>query len=251
MGGNDVTAHKISQSASLLHLDYGRNLDRYLLANDAFYALNELFNFAAFSEVQYLNMMESKLTKELDRSVIVEQDTPTISNLLYNQQVLERHIERLKENIRTIEKHALPLWPKAQLDSSKEKDRKKLEKSDSAATSLLQDYHYLLSRAESLSQKCSKGVQIFMNNSMINESREGINQAKAVTRLTRLAFVFIPLSFTTSFFGMNFRQLGTGELAIWVWFVVSGPIFLLSMLFMVYDVSAIRKRLPRMTNQFP
>lgn len=90
-GGSDITAQKTVQKALLSHLDYSRNLDRHLLANDAFSALNELFNFVAFSEVQYLDLIESKLTKGLDQSVIVEQDNLTIFNLLYNQQILERH----------------------------------------------------------------------------------------------------------------------------------------------------------------
>lgn len=35
------------------------------------------------------------------------------------------------------------------------------------------------------------------------ESKEAINEAHAVTRLTELAFVFVPLSFACSFFGMD------------------------------------------------
>ncbi|KFA54667.1 hypothetical protein S40293_10598 [Stachybotrys chartarum IBT 40293] len=48
----------------------------------------------------------------------------------------------------------------------------------------------------------------------IKESQKGLEQADAVRRITLVGIVFIPLSFATSFFGMNFEQLGTGTLHI-------------------------------------
>lgn len=71
-----VSTGKIIQSASLLHLDYGRSLDRHIAASDAFYALHEIFSFVSFSESQFLNMIESKLAQELDQSVLVQQKNP-------------------------------------------------------------------------------------------------------------------------------------------------------------------------------
>ncbi len=46
------------------------------------------------------------------------------------------------------------------------------------------------------------------------ESRKSIQMTNSVTLLTRLAFVFIPLSFSTSLFGINVRELGTGTVSI-------------------------------------
>ena len=40
-------------------------------------------------------------------------------------------------------------------------------------------------------------------------------------RLTLVAFIFIPLSFTTSFFGMNIEQLGTGTTHIKFFFLLA------------------------------
>ena len=50
----------------------------------------------------------------------------------------------------------------------------------------------------------------------IKESRLGIEHNERVKRLTQLAFVFIPLSFVTSLFGMNIAALGTGSAKIWM-----------------------------------
>lgn len=56
----------------------------------------------------------------------------------------------------------------------------------------------------------------------LEESRRGIQQNHSVKRLTQLAFVFIPLSFITSTFGMNVDVL-TGDKAKW-WTVLIGAV---------------------------
>lgn len=71
-----------------------------------------------------------------------------------------------------------------------------------------------------------------MNIASVAESKKVLEQAKGVENLTRLAFAFVPLSITASFFGMNFKQLGQGDLPLWIWFAVSVPIFALSVVFM-------------------
>lgn len=67
-----------------------------------------------------------------------------------------------------------------------------------------------------------------MNSAAIAESQCAIEQAKQVEWLTRLTFFYIPLSFTTSFLGMNLKVLGSGELQLWVWFAFAVPVLLIS-----------------------
>ncbi|KAF2117000.1 hypothetical protein BDV96DRAFT_17233 [Lophiotrema nucula] len=235
----DRNQSSMPQSASLLHLDYGRGLDRTALAQDPLYALYELFTFAAFSEVQFLNMLDSKMKLELDHLALIRQESTTLSNLVYHQQVLDRHITRIRENLTWIEKTC----------SSNALERDKSKEGMVAANTLRQDYQHLLERAQGLLEQCNRGMQIVMNNAMVKESREAIRQAEGVAKLTRLAFIFIPLSFTCSFFGMNFAQFGTGNLAIWVWFVVSLPIVTLSLFLMRWEVSSLWRCFSRRKNK--
>jgi hypothetical protein len=53
-----------------------------------------------------------------------------------------------------------------------------------------------------------------------NESRRSMNETQTVTRLTELAFVFIPLSFCASLFSMSIRELGDG-VPVWIFIITS------------------------------
>lgn len=205
---------------------------------DPLYALQDIFFLAAAAEVQFLNMMDAVVNREQDSSGMAEKDKSkrlTISNFMYNRQVLRRHVVRLRENlefIRTAKAH----WRKPE-----EPEQRK--EADLVADSIYDDFRYLLDRARNLIAECERGMNIVMHHANIQESREAISQAERTAKLTQLAFFFIPLSFTTSFFGMNFKEISTGStLSVWVWFTVSLPVLLASFGFMAWDVSSLVKR---------
>ncbi|KAK8248606.1 hypothetical protein IWZ00DRAFT_299315 [Phyllosticta capitalensis] len=53
----------------------------------------------------------------------------------------------------------------------------------------------------------------------INESTRAFKEAEEITKLTQLAFVFIPLTFVAGIFGMNLKELA--DLNVWIWAVTS------------------------------
>lgn len=213
---------QFQQSARLLHLEYGKSLDRSLMACDAFYSVKELFVFAANSISQVINMIETKLTSDTGYQSL-HGDQYSISNLLYHQDILDRVSQTLQENIQDIKDHPKHLW----LVSSDDEQRKQ---ASHAASSLIADYTSLLVRSHLLSARCKGGISLVMNQAGIAESKRAISQARKIEQLTLLAFFFLPLSFTTSFFGMNLGDVGEGGLPLWVWVVVSVPVLALSYL---------------------
>ena len=92
---------------------------------------------------------------------------------------------------------------------------------------LLKDYERVLKSTEQqinvvLAQKMTYRAAM----ASLDESKIGIEHAKrsmeqnaTVKRLSQLAFVFIPLSFSTSIFGMNLEILGTGTAKGWMVFL--------------------------------
>lgn len=89
--------------------------------------------------------------------------------------------------------------------------------------SLLPDYQRGLRDAEQqvimLAQKMSYRASMASlreSQMAIEQAKTGIQQNERVKRLTQLAFIFIPLSFVTSLFGMNVTALGTGSATVWM-----------------------------------
>ncbi|KAL9042200.1 MAG: hypothetical protein Q9214_003856, partial [Letrouitia sp. 1 TL-2023] len=202
-----------AQSSALLASEYGKTLDKKLIATEQFYALHELFIFCAFSHSQYLNIIESKIDSETAFQASSDQIGDQ-SNILYRQRMLEAHANRLRTTIGVIRAFSGLSTPE-QLERTTDTVPRR------AAKSLLIDYQHLLSRTERLSTQCQAQTTLLMNRAMIAESTKAIQQAREVTKLTRLAFVFVPLSFTASVCGMNLEPFIRDGPSLWVWFALS------------------------------
>lgn len=219
---------KLIQSSSLLPLNYERSLDEIAAARDSFYAVSELFTFCAFSESQFLNMLQAKLDSMIREETLLKRPLE-LSNLLYMQKTVKRHIQRLRDNIQTIEAHGSITWPKAE-------DERPSDKVEAAVGVLGKQYDNLLRRAESLSAQIEDQTRFLTNKAMIDEATRARHQAIEVTKLTRLAFFYIPLSFVASFFGTNLDPLAEARNSLIWFFVVSIPVFGVSMAFMKWDI---------------
>ena len=95
------------------------------------------------------------------------------------------------------------------------------EKSPSnIAARILRNYEILRPHMQ-ISQRRYRGVlDTNVSLASLEESKRSIEQAGKVSQLNRLAFVFLPLSLVTSFFGMNVTELN-GNVRIWVFFVAA------------------------------
>ncbi|KAF2113234.1 hypothetical protein BDV96DRAFT_601421 [Lophiotrema nucula] len=72
--------------------------------------------------------------------------------------------------------------------------------------SLAQVYRALAEGIQKIEQRVDRSFQAIMSSMSILESERAISQGTAVTRLTELAFVFIPLSFAATFFSMQVQE---------------------------------------------
>nr|POE69214.1 hypothetical protein CFP56_75652 [Quercus suber] len=135
---NDI---KYPQTASLLPLDYGLLLETMAMAADPFYALTDLFRFAVASENQFLNLMEDYIGRETGHTILKVKQ-PTLSNLLYCQEILEDHTSRLKSTKLFVQRRGGSHWPR--VPSS---DAKLQAFTDIAAETLLSDFEQLEERS--------------------------------------------------------------------------------------------------------
>ena len=214
------------QTASLLHIEYGMSLRPNIMACDAFYALTEVFQFAAFSEKQFLNLIDVKLEKFAHNEH--GSDFEGLSNIKYVKTLLRRHIHLIQESLSSIHNTKHPKWPKAANEPGK--------KARMAFDAVQQDYKHLLLQAQAMHTRCNEDITVLMNSASIAESKKAMAQAERLGKLTFLAFIFVPLSFTTSFFGMNVQELGQGSLSIWSWFTLSVPMLGFTLLLFYFDL---------------
>lgn len=231
------------QNSSLLPgEDYGQYLHPATMRADPFYALHDVFAFVASSENQFLNMLKSKYDSSTRRIGDINQLEDLLRKLKYHNDILHDHLEQLQNIVECIENRTdlqslrpRPLAPASKHlrlaaqtygydnpDVTLERD---IQRADQAAATLLRDFNRLTRKSRQLLQLHNDGIEEIRTGIMLAESRKATEQAGGVARLTFLAFLFIPLSFTTSLFGMNVREIGK-DLSIWVWVVVSVPVFM-------------------------
>lgn len=208
------------QSASLLPAQYGSTLVVDALPTSALYALSELFSFAAHSESQFLNMIHSQVTTEM-RALEIE-TARSMDNLRYYKSLVDEHIETISDTLRFIRKGGDKTWVDNGEPSQVVKE---------AMEAVETDFQHLLVKAKALTNLCVEGSNTILQRASLEEFKKGLLHAVVVGRLTLLAFFFLPLSFTTSLFGMNFIELGTGALHIWIFFATLVPMLGLSAAF--------------------
>lgn len=79
-----------------------------------------------------------------------------------------------------------------------------------------------------LDQFLIETFQLLMSSISVRDSQLSIEQSQRATRLTQLAFIYVPLSFVTGIFGMNVQQINSTGLSIWVCFVTLTIIMVLT-----------------------
>jgi len=235
-GDDNNSLTRDAQSALNLSTDYGRFLHPTTMSLDAFYSLNEVFNFAASSQTQFLNLVEVKLDQYTSLPQSIEYQS--LPSLKFTKSILQKHIQKTQRVLDNIKSAQNSKWPRDRSDHG-------FRKATAAAESLEQDFEHLLNRAKVLHQRTNESITVLMSSISISESQKGINQQERLGKLTFLAFIFVPLSFTTSFFGMNLKELQNGNhlLSIWVWVVLSAGVFTGAIALFYLDLETPARRL--------
>lgn len=223
---------------------YGMSLDWRKAAADPLYAIKELFDFQATAAQQYMNLLEKLIT---DQNVPVgvpggrQTKLEEILNLNYAQTTITRYAAHYKEIMSFLDKDENPLRAVAGLAPAQPRSH--------VVDVLHRDFEYLWERAQAMIERCKEGESVIMINKSLEEAKQSSDESKLVVQLTkatnRLTFVFLPLSFLTSFFGMNFRELGSGTLSLRLWLCVALPLLFISIL-VVEDGNRIKKLLVRL-----
>ena len=212
---------KQPQTAALLPLRYGSKLRSEKLDRGVMYVLYEIFSMSANSESKFLAQVDSTLCKTLEH--VNEDRFDGFTDLTFLRRLLHRHIQQIQTAI-------IALKNFQSLDSSDHQGSKENAASNGevkAGTTtlwILKDFNSNLEYAKALDKQSQEGIAVLMSSASISESRKAMALQERMGKLTLLAFLFVPLSFTTSFFGMNFKELNAQVISIWTWFVMAIPV---------------------------
>ncbi|KAL2119866.1 hypothetical protein VTJ04DRAFT_6827 [Mycothermus thermophilus] len=214
--------------------EYPDMIDLHKAVDEPLYALSPLFDLSIVCEMELLYYIEAMVNHDRTATGWVYMKRPERvlgwSHLSYLQEVLKRHIQYLRSVIGFMKRQsAVSSTTSSPFPST----------SPDTLDTLLHDYEYALEYAENILRDCSEGITVFAHVASIHESEKAIQESRDVTRLTRLATVFVPLSFMTSVFGMNTPEFGEENgPALWVWVLASALLGLATLVILQRKESA-------------
>ena len=209
-----ATQSSPSQTLALLSGGYGKMLDPQVISKDPFYTLHELFDFFASAESQFVNMMRQHVNEQVDLAGYDREQSIALSDFQYTSEILNQHLSRLKRLLNLVRNRESWNWPQPEAESLQ-------ETANEAFVKLTDDLQYLIDQLDALVQQSDGGKDLVLGRANIVIAEQSFDHNIELGHLTRIgtwvAILYVPWSFLTSVFGMNFREFGQGPLSIWVW----------------------------------
>lgn len=177
--------------------------DRTLCLTDPFMFLSDILNTSALSWMLVLSYLRAS------HEALSIPPSDRAARLRADKVMLDRGASYFANNISLLEYPPIT-WQRS-------------ERSKDVALLLKRDFETLRSEAESLSTWCSDSISIAMSTISISDSQQSLAEARRVQLITFLAFIFIPMTFIASCFGMNVQELGQSGPNLSIYFVVALP----------------------------
>lgn len=211
------------------HVRVASDEELALLQKSPFAVLANVLARAAAAWAQILNFVDSDVDKCKTAAPSSATDALglALEQLRFNSDFLAGAQQSLNDNVYLIESRGCQTWPGHQEYGTGTLGAE-------LVSSLLMDHKYLIRRCSELSRRCETVSQILADIMKMIETRESLDQTKTLHNLTVLAFVFVPLGFVSTFFGMNVDVFSENP-PLWIYFAVAVPttaiIFLMLALF--------------------
>jgi Mg2+ and Co2+ transporter CorA len=195
--------------------------------------VSEIYSLAAASENQFLNMMERILSERIERITSTSNALPEAADLQYDRNILDAHRDQIRSTVSFLTAHDDPTWF---LLSQNQPQHLEKEVTRAARQTLERDFLHLQNRVTQQILRCERAMDMITDKASLSEAQRSNSQSEGLAKLTRLTTLvtifYVPASFVCTFFGMNFKVFGQGDLDIWIWGAVSAPLLVLSVFFL-------------------
>ncbi|EAT82471.2 hypothetical protein SNOG_10136 [Parastagonospora nodorum SN15] len=194
---NIITPNSLIQSASHLPREFHLLLDHAIAALDPLYALSPIFRFAAATSNQVLSTMTRRY--EIISSALwdIDRAVTHLNQLITHKHLLSDHACRHEEVLRYLQSTHTIQW-------SRNLTLAQARVANQTKSAVEADFAFLAARFKETAEHHQNAIAMLTSATALAESRKQIQLATQVTKLTVLASVFLPLSFVTGLFGMNF-----------------------------------------------
>ena len=103
------------------------------------------------------------------------------------------------------------------------------------------DYEALLIRANGLRDRCERDIGVIVNIAQLSQATPDMSETKRNLKLAIIAAMFLPMTATSTFFGMNFVNFGSSSEGVWVWLLTTVPLVVVSLVAIAWDLYIMRK----------
>ncbi|KAF2685912.1 hypothetical protein K458DRAFT_263366, partial [Lentithecium fluviatile CBS 122367] len=177
--------------------------DCRLCEKDPFMFLSDIYDTSALSWMQVFSYLHASFAS------LPPSPTDQAPRLRADKELLDRSVSYFSEVLSFL-KHPPETWQSH-------------ARSKEVAKRLITDFEVLRAEADSLSKWCSESISIAMSTISILDSQKNLAEARRIQFITYLAFIFIPMTFIASCFGMNIQELANPGSTLRMYFTISVP----------------------------
>lgn len=211
--------------------------DKPSLASLAYYPMK----IVAEEWMSYLTVMRQTIKEyeysleDLDGSSTLSQELDRLKSDLSSLQSWRRRILSTRQKTQAV----LRFLGACSVDTAK----------DDGLSALEEDYKYIATEVQEYGSRLESVLPVVTSMVQIVDSRRALAETSSVTRLTYLAVVFVPLTFTSGLFSMS-DDMAPGGSLFWLYFVVALPITLVVFLIARPPVRALRNKWQNLRDWF-
>ncbi|KAK7422144.1 hypothetical protein QQZ08_009612 [Neonectria magnoliae] len=208
----------LPQTASWLCYKYGQFMNAELMKQDAFYALHDVFLFAAASQFQFLAAMDSKLSQ-----LVMSTEEDALHEIQLIKSIMEENQSSLQSNLSLIRARGGRDWarvsPSAQSSSSPDVNDELYSEAERAALHVEDEFRRLEDLCARITLRCKDGISACLDRAIQNQALRTIQLSEAMKKLAILAYFFAPMSLTASIFNITFVEF-PNTLHLWLCYCV-------------------------------
>ncbi|KAK6343300.1 Mg(2+) transporter [Orbilia blumenaviensis] len=225
--------------SKLTDLQLGLAVSQPIIITEPFLRINFIESLAEIGSVQesigqLRDWLQRRYDKETPRELVDRLSKLDDEHKLFDPNTfgsVNDKIAIMADSVRDHLMHPHSPWINSDVASQDARYAKEL------ATRIAMDVGRMEERASQLRHIIENYQSFLRATESVQEARKSVEQAESVKLLTKVAFIYIPLTFAASLFGINIREWQGSELPSVIWFIVTAVLCIIITSLVAFIVS--------------